>query len=66
MVYVHSQNKNKLFSLLVMIVELLPFVFQQFFSTLLARQLVSTKVLHFLAVYVFHVLPPQIQPIYKI
>jgi len=62
---VYIDNKYYIFSLLVMIVELLPFVFQQFFSTLPAHQLVSTKVLHFLAVYVFHVLPLQIQPIYK-
>jgi len=49
-----------------MIAELLPFVFQQFFSTLPTHQLVSTTVPHFLAVYVFHVLLLQIQPIYKL
>lgn len=46
-----------------MIVKLLPFVFQQFFSTLLARQPVDIIIQHFLAAYVFHVLRLQIQPI---
>jgi hypothetical protein len=46
-----------------MIAELLPFVFQQFFSTLLTHQLANTIIQHFLAVDVFHVSRLQIQPI---
>lgn len=46
-----------------MIVELLPFVFQQFFLVLLVRPLVSITVLHFLVIDEFHVLHLQTQPI---
>lgn len=47
-----------------MIVELLPFVFQQFFLILLVHPLVGITIQHFLAIYVFHALHLQTQPIY--
>jgi len=59
----YTNDSYSIINLLVMIVKLLPFVFQQFFSTLLAHQLEDIIIQHFLAVYVFHVLRLQIQPI---